>query len=212
MFLPRTFAETDPAALDWLAAHDAFATLVSVADGAPFASHIPVLLRRDADALRFDGHLARANPQWRQLAGQDALLILHGPHAYVSPASYPDPGASVPTWNYAVAHVYGTVEVFEQADALQALVAELSAKYESGLGSDWRFPDSAPDTRGELNGIVGFRLHATRTEVKYKLNQHHPAAKVRSAAAALAARPDADAQAVAALMLERLSRKEETAP
>ena len=207
MFVPRAFAESDPAALDWLVAHDAFATLVSSAGGEPFASHIPVLCRREEGRVVFEGHLARANPQWQQLAAQTALLILHGPHAYVSPSWYPDPAQSVPTWNYAVAHVYGRCEVYDEPARLQDLVAELSAKYESGIGSGWRFPEAAPDTLHELRGIVGFRLGATRIEVKYKLNQHHPEAKVRSAAAALASQPGSDAPAVGALMLDRLSRR-----
>lgn len=208
MFVPGKFAETDPAALDWLAEHDAFATLVTTADGEPFASHIPVLCRREDGVLFFDGHLARANPQWRHLKEQTALLILHGPHAYVSPSWYPDPQHSVPTWNYAVAHAYGAVEVFEDEPRLEALVAALTARYEAGIGSDWRFPEAAPATRHELRGIVGFHLRTTRVEVKFKLNQHHPAEKVRSAAAALAAQPHADARAVGALMLDRLARRE----
>jgi len=212
MFVPRKFAETDPAALDWLLAHDAFATLVSSVDGEPFASHIPVLCRRDGERTCFEGHVARANPQWQQLAGQTALLIVHGPHAYVSPSWYPDPAQSVPTWNYAVAHVYGRSEVYEDAPRLQALVAKLSAKYESAIGSGWRFPEAAPDTVHELRGIVGFRLEATRIEVKYKLNQHHPEAKVRSAAAALAAQRGDDAAAVGALMLDRLARRTGATP
>lgn len=211
MFVPAKFAEQDPAALDWLAAHDAFATLVTVADGEPYASHVPMLLERDGGAVRFHGHLARANPQWRQFGEANAMLVLHGPHSYVSPSWYPDPEASVPTWNYAVAHVYGRVRVFDDEGRLSTLVAALSAKYESAVGSDWRFPDAAPGTAHELRGIVGFVLEASRVELKFKLNQHHPAEKVERAAAALAARPEADARAIAALMRDRLARRKESA-
>ena len=207
MFIPDKFADNDPAALDWLVAHDAFASLVTVQDGAPFASHVPVRMHRDGTRVRFEGHLARANPQWRHLEGQQPLLMLHGPHAYVSPSWYPDPAASVPTWNYAVAHVQGACELITAEDELSALVAELAAHYEGKVGSDWRFPASAPATRHELRGIVGFRLEARRIEVKYKLNQHHPADKVRSAAAALALQPDADARTIGGLMLDRLERR-----
>ena len=211
MFVPARFAEHDAAALDWLAANDAFATLVTVADGAPYASHVPVLLQREGEAVEFHGHLARANPQWRQFGEATAMLVLHGPHAYVSPSWYPDPDQSVPTWNYAVAHVYGRVRVFEDEAALQAQVAALSAKYEAGVGSDWRFPDSAPSTLHELRGIVGFALRAERVELKFKLNQHHPAEKIERAAAALASQPDAGSRSVAALMLDRLARRKEPA-
>lgn len=208
MFVPAPFSENDPQALDWLAAHDAFATVVTVAEGVPFASHVPVLLRRTADQVVFEGHLARANPQWRHFAdGGEAVLVLHGPHAYVSPTWYPDPDHSVPTWNYAVAHATGPVQVYDDEPALEALVAELTAKYEAAIGSSWRYPGSAPGTRHELRGIVGFRLHARRLELKFKLNQHHPEAKVEAAAAGLAAQADARAHAVAALMRDRLARR-----
>lgn len=47
MYVPEHFKEADLARLDWLVSHDAFGTLVSTVDGAPFASHLPVLYRRE---------------------------------------------------------------------------------------------------------------------------------------------------------------------
>ncbi|HET6602637.1 MAG TPA: FMN-binding negative transcriptional regulator [Xanthomonadaceae bacterium] len=214
MFVPRHYAQDDAAALDYLLAHDSFATLVSTVAGEPFASHLPVMAHRDGGTVVFEGHMARANPQWQELAAHPALLIVHGPHAYVSPSWYPQPEHSVPTWNYAVAHAVGPVELIHERDALAALVAALAARYEDRVGSHWRFPESAPSTTHELAGIVGFRLRAQRLQVKYKLNQHHEPDKVRSAAAALARQPDPDARAVSALMLEQLARRQapETQP
>jgi transcriptional regulator len=203
MYLPRRFAETDPAALDALFQRDAFVTLVTVdADGLPFASHLPVLYRRDGERVMLEGHWARPNPQARHAGA--ALAIVHGPHAYVSPTWYADPGRQVPTWNYTVAHLHGSLEPFDDAPSLHRLVAELAAKYESVVGSSWRFPQAAPDTVDELRGIIGFRLQVQRWQLKAKLNQNHPEANIRGAAAALAAQGGQAAE-VAALMREKLA-------
>ena len=205
MYTPRYYAESDLSALDLLVAADPFATLVTVRDGAPTATHLPVLYARDGDRVVFRGHWARPNPQWRD--GGDALLILHGPHSYISPSWYPDKeeAARVPTWNYAVAHVTGRLEIFHDTDALAAIVSELSERHESANGSDWRFDPGRADLRVQLKGIVGFQMEAARIDVKFKLNQNHPEPNRRGVIAALAAKPADDARAVAALMRERLA-------
>ncbi len=190
LYAPRAFASRDLAQLDALADRYDFASLVTVADGAPFASHVPVLYRRDGERVVVTGHLARANPQAAH-AG-DALLMLHGPHAYISPAWYPDKAAQarVPTWNYAVAHLSGPLEWFDDEAALAALVAELSERHESRAGGDWRFDFDAPAERAQLRGIVGFRLHVERIDFKLKLSQNHPDANRHAVIARLDAGDD----------------------
>lgn len=209
MYLPRTFAETDPAALDALFVRDAFVTLVSTdGEGLPFASHLPVLYRRDGDAVLVEGHWSRANPQARH-AGP-VLLIAHGPHAYVSPGWYPDKesAARVPTWNYAVAHLRGELETFEDPASLADLVSRLSDRHEGAVGSDWRFEPERADHAGQLRGIVGFRLRPTRIDLKFKLNQNHPVANVRGVIAGLQALGTPGDLAVADLMAAGLARRE----
>lgn len=202
MYLPSHFAETDLAELDALLQRDAFISLISTdTDGLPFASHLPVLYQRDGDRLTLRGHWARPNPQWCHASPM--LAIVHGPHAYVSPTWYSAPEHNVPTWNYAVAHLRGRLRIFHDEIALLALVSELAAKYEQSVGSDWRFPDAAPDKRSALRGIVGFEMTVERIELKFKLNQNHPAANVRGAAAALQAQGGEPAE-VAAMMRARL--------
>lgn len=209
MYTPRHFAETDLAELDRLLARDAFVTLVTIADGLPFASHLPVLYRREGEAVSLRGHWSRANPQWRH--GGPALAIVHGPQAYISPSWYPDkvPQARVPTWNYAVAHLSGRLEVHEEPDYLAEVVADLSERHETAVGSDWRYEPDNPAQVSQLRGIVGFRLAVTGIELKFKLNQNHPEANVRAAAAALAASPREADREISALMTERLERREQ---
>lgn len=203
MYLPRAFAETDLAALDALVAADPFVTVVTAGgDGQPFASHLPVLYRRTGDAVLVEGHWAAPNPQAR---GADAaLLIVHGPHAYVSPDWYPDrdTAARVPTWNYAVAHLHGRLERFDDEPALGDLVGRMSAAFEANVGG-WRYDHARDDLRTQLRGIVGFRFVPTSIACKFKLNQNHPQANREAVADALGAQAGDDARAVAALMRER---------
>jgi transcriptional regulator len=215
VYQPKAFVESDLAALDALVDAHPFATLITTPDGEPpFVSHLPVLYRREGAKIEIRGHWSRANPQWRH-AGQ-ATLILHGPSAYVSPGWYPDKEAEarVPTWNYAVAHLRGTLEpTFEDAD-LAAIVDDLSRRFEAGvLAADpthvpWRYENDREDHRAQLRGIVGFRLRDPDVTLKFKLNQNHPAANVAAVADHLAAGDEAQ-RAVAALMRARLANRKE---
>lgn len=205
MYLPRAFDETDLAALDRLAAADAFATVVTVREGAPEVSHLPVLYARDGERVELRGHWARPNPQARHAGA--ALAILHGPHAYVSPGWYPDKetAARVPTWNYAVAHLHGRLDTFDDEASLAALVDALSVRQEAHVGGDWRFEREREELRRQLRGIVGFRFAVERIELKFKLGQNHPLANRQSVAAQLQAQDRDDSRAVAALMRERMA-------
>ena len=207
MFTPRAFVETDLAELDRLIARDAFVTLVTVADGLPFVSHLPVLYAREGEQVVMEGHWARPNPQARH-AGP-ALLIVHGPHAYVSPGWYADKeeAARVPTWNYAVAHLHGTLETTDDTARLASIVDRLSLKNEAHVGNDWRFEHDRDDHMRQLRGIIGFRFVAERIELKFKLNQNHPAANVQGAADALQRLGGEDNLEIAALMRDRLARR-----
>lgn len=205
MYLPRAFAETDLGALDRLADAYDFATLISVRDDAPTVSHLPVLYRRDGEQVELRGHWARPNPQARH-AGP-ALAILQGPHAYVSPGWYADKesAARVPTWNYAIAHLHGELQTFEDEAGLAQLVDDLSVRHEGRIGSDWRFEVEREELRRQLRGIVGFRFQVERITLKFKLSQNHPLANRENVATQLQAQDRDDSRAVAALMRERMA-------
>lgn len=204
MYLPRAFAETDLARLDALIAADPFVTLITTdADGGTHASHLPVLYRRDGDAVLIEGHWAKPNPQARH--DGEVLMILHGPHAYVSPGWYPDKeeAARVPTWNYAVVHLRGTLERYDDEQNLADLVSRLSDLFEAQAGSDWTFDPQRDDHRSQLRGIVGFRFVPQRIEMKFKLSQNHPEANRRAVIDALSRQENTDSKAVSALMQAR---------
>lgn len=207
MFSPAHFTETDLAELDALVARDNFVTLITVRDGAPVVSHLPIVYRRDGERIELIGHWARPNSQASH-AGP-ARAIVHGPHAYISPSWYPDKedAARVPTWNYAVAHLDGTLEPFDDEAALAELVDALSRQHEARVGRDWRFDHERRDLRVQLRGIVGFRLRVEKVALKFKVSQNHPEPNVRAAAEALQALPGDDPRAIAELMLDRLARR-----
>ena len=197
MYVPDHFREADLTRLDWLVSHDAFATLVSSVDGAPFASHLPVLYRRDGAQVTLTGPGARPNPQW---------LIIHGPHSYISPRWYTEPRRHVPTWNYAVAHIYGTARLVTERTALERIVVTLAEKYEGGAPDAWTLAGSDPANGAMLRGIVGFELVADEIQLKFKLNQNHPRGNVEGAIAGLKSMPADDAQDVMDLMQDALER------
>ncbi len=206
MYVPNAFVETDLSALDALIARDNFITLVTVDDGTPFISHVPVLYRRVDDAIELIGHWSRANPQSRH-AGR-ALAIVHGPDAYVSPSWYPDKesAARVPTWNYAAAHLQGDLQTFLDEAELGALVGELTRQHESRIGSHWAYEHARDDLRRQLAGITGFRLVVTDVQLKFKLNQNHPLDNRLAVAAQLAQQASQSSRDIAELMRERIPR------
>ena len=205
MYVPQAFSSQDLATLDRLVAYNAFGTLISQTGGAPFVSHLPVLYQRAERQVRLSGHWARANPQWRDIEGQRVLFILHGPHAYVSPRWYLEPEKNVPTWNYAVAHIYGRARVIQDAAELERIVTTLAARYEAAAAAPWRFESTGDAGRKRLEAIVGFELTPDEIQVKLKLSQNHSAANRRGTIAGLRAQRSAAAAEVAAWMEDLLS-------
>ena len=147
-----------------------FATVITSDGERPFASHLPVLLDEATGRLR--SHMARANPQWKQLSPEkEVLCIFHGPHAYISPSWYAD-SHTVPTWNYGAVHVYGRPALVDNPDALKQIVVDTTEKYEALMPEPWTLPLSAEELNRMLKAIVGFTIEITRVEGKFKLGQN----------------------------------------
>lgn len=203
MYIPEHFRLTDHDAIfDFMQAHG-FATVVTRHRAEPFASHLPLLIDRAAGPSgTIVGHLARANPQWTDAAGQTALVIFSGPHAYISPRWYAEPN-TVPTWNYATVHAYGRWETLDDPATVKQIVADTTAFYESPLPRPWPLDAGTPLVEGLVKQIVGFRIVIDRLEAKFKLNQNHSPARRERVIAELSKNSSDDAQAIAALMRGR---------
>lgn len=190
MYVPPPFAADRDTALSVIEQHG-FATVVTGGAGGPSASHLPLVLDRVRGCLV--GHLARANPQWRDLEAGPVLAIFHGPHAYVSPAWYEPRPEAVPTWNYVAVHVRGRARLLaEGADSIAALEL-LTARHEP---AGYRLDADAVATMSRA--IVGFTLDLDEVTAKLKLSQNRSAADHASVVAHLAASDDAGARDVAA--------------
>jgi transcriptional regulator len=207
MYIPATFRETRSEVLHALMREHSFATLISILDGALFATHIPVLLdasRGEYGTLR--AHMARANPHWRAFTptpdATESLVIFQGPHAYISPSWYLSQQA-VPTWNYTAVHAYGRPTVTTELSRVRELLEETVGTFEDGMPQPWTTAQAGEEYIANMaKGIVAFEMPISRLEGKRKLGQNRPAEDARSAAHGLQANGDEVGQVVASLMLE----------
>ena len=164
MYIPKHFEITDEGEIFAFIQANAFGQLISTVEGRLFSTHIPFLLSSEYKQLL--GHLAKPNPQWKDIDGQEVLVTLQGPHDYISPTWYSSPG--VPTWNYQAVHVYGTCRAFNDTSRLKQLVELLTAKFESAFDKPWQ-PDYQESM---LEGIVGIEIEITEIQCKFKLSQN----------------------------------------
>jgi transcriptional regulator len=208
VYVPKQFEAGDVAWCHALVRREPFAILVGVDEvGAPFATHLPVLLDESPAPLgTLVAHVARPNPQWRLFApGRPVLVVFSGAHTYVSPSWY-EQHPSVPTWNYVAVHAYGVPRIIQDPGRVRDLLERLVRAFEEGRPDPWRM-DSLPDTyvEGMMRGIVAFEIPIDRLEGKAKLSQNRPAADQARVRAALASQDDPLANQVARLMTERAS-------
>ncbi|MCD5995394.1 FMN-binding negative transcriptional regulator [Pseudomonas sp. CDFA 602] len=206
MYTPAAFNEDTLPVLHAHIDHTRLAILISQDQDGMQATHLPLLLRRDHGPYgTLYGHVAKANPQWRTMAGlADTLVIFTGDDAYVSPSYYPskaEHGKVVPTWNYTAVHAYGQAEVFTDPERLKQLLNDLTNRHESGRAQPWSIDDAPADYIAKMLGaIVGFALPIQRLEGKHKLSQNRSAEDVAGVRDGLAASTLANDQQIARLM------------
>jgi transcriptional regulator len=178
MYLPPHFREDRLDVLHEFVERHPLGALVVSTNGELTADHLPMLLARtEGTKGALHGHLARANPLWKSLAaGSEVLVIFGGANAYVSPSWYAEKaltGKVVPTWNYAVAHVRGRIEFYDDAARLRALVSALTSRHEQKQPSPWSVDDApAPYVQAQLRAIVGFEIGIRDIIGKFKASQN----------------------------------------
>ena len=204
------FEVEDPAALLAELCAVVPATLVTHGPDGFRASILPMLFDRDDGPHgTLCGHLARGNPQWREIeasmaAGGDgageALAIFDGPDAYVSPAWYEEKrltGKVVPTWNYVTVQAHGTISTIHDPDWLIPHVGRLVSRHETRRPDPWALTDAPKDyVRTQARAIVGLELRVSRVEAKAKLTQNRNEADIERTIDGLSA-GDPTEQAVA---------------
>jgi len=192
MYLPPHFEMRDLSAI-----HDSIdacglANLITWTGEQLLATPLPLLLMRNqGEHGTLIGHFAKANPHWSQPIIGEALAIFSKADAYITPSWYAtktETGKVVPTWNYETVHAYGVPEFFHDEDELLKIVTLLTRRHEQERSSRWDVNDAPSDfIRGQLRGIVGFRMRITKLEGKRKMSQNRSAQDRQGVAAGLRA-------------------------
>ncbi|MGE3539275.1 MAG: FMN-binding negative transcriptional regulator [Candidatus Tectimicrobiota bacterium] len=207
MYMPPLYREEDLGTLHTLMQQNSFATLVTQHEGAPFATHLPLALEtQEGPYGTLYGHVSRANPQWHDFETPGEVLVLfQGPHSYVSPSWY-EVELSVPTWNYAAVHAYGTPQLITDYDTCCTLLDKLVRLYESQFDNPWLFQLPADYVQKMMKGIVVFAIRITRLEGKFKLSQNRSLTDQQQVAATLQRSLDPLSREVGSLMQQRQRR------
>jgi len=194
MYLPPHFAQTQPEELHRVMRAHPLGVLVTSGPAGLDADHIPFEFDPAAGPLgTLSAHVARANTLWQRCtSGTPVMVIFRGAEAYVSPSWYPskhEARRQVPTWNYEVVHVHGTLTVRDDERFVRGLVARLTRHHEAAEPRPWKMGDSAPEfIDALLRQIVGIEIEIAALTGKAKLSQNKEARDRLHAAETLAAR------------------------
>jgi transcriptional regulator len=170
-----SFTLTDTAELKRLVRENPWATFVSNTSNGLVASHYPVILDESRDELSILSHVGRPDEQLHELGQHEMLVIIQGPHGYISSGWYDDKPA-VPTWNFVSAHLSGVPEILGDDENLDVL-ARLVDHFEDELPSPRRMRGTLQDAQYAERisyGTVGLRLTPTRIVAKQKMSQNRP--------------------------------------
>lgn len=150
-----------------------WATIVSSTPGGLVASHYPVVLEDDTgDSISLVSHVGRPDEKAHELGLHEVLVIIQGPHGYISPSWYPE-GDIVPTWNHVTAHLWGTPEILSDEENFRVL-EQLVDLFESGVAEPRSLRLDEQGARRIARGTVGLRLRVTRFDARAKLSQNRP--------------------------------------
>lgn len=227
MYLPRHFTVTDLAQITAFVDAAQSADLVTFDGTRPVSTLLPVIWDRPAELAagpdggagnatadygRLLGHIAIANDQWKTaMPGAQALAIVRGPQAYISPSWYESKarhGRVVPTWNYEAVHLTGAIAFHQDPEWLRAFVTRLTRLHEANRERPWAVTDAPPEyIDGQLRAIVGVEVTITAIEAKQKLSQNRSELDREGVVAGLRAEPGhgPGAAAIAAAMAGQLA-------
>ena len=172
MYIPAYYRNNDLSEIKSFIRQNSFATLITIRNKNPEATHIPIELVEQKDGEAFlQGHISRANQQWKSFSESNQVLaIFQGPHSYVSSSWYNH--INVPTWNYMAVHVYGKIKIIDGEDLYNSL-KDLVDRYEIISEKPIRMEELPEDMVNKyMKGIVGFRIQIEKIDGKWKLSQN----------------------------------------
>jgi transcriptional regulator len=170
MYLPKYAAVDNFDFLkDFITSHS-FGSLVTSSSNGLSANHYPFLLITEDKKTFLYTHIARSNPQWKEVANE-CLVIFSGPHAYMSPTYYVTK-LNVPTWNYTAVHAYCNAEVISDMNFEKELMKKLVHLYEEKNHTKWNYELTEDFHEKLLKAIVWIKLEVVKLEGKFKLSQN----------------------------------------
>ena len=187
-----TYLMTDVDEVKRLIRNHPWATFVSPASTGLVASHYPAILEEDRDELSIVSHFGRPDERSHELGEHEILVIVQGPHDYVSPSWYPE-GQVIPTWNHVTAHLYGTPELLSE-DENYEMLSRLTDHFEDHRPDGRHLSQDEAGTRRAAKGTVGLRMRVTRFDARAKLSQNKAPEVVDDITAHLAERNPALAE------------------
>ena len=182
--------------------------LFTAGPGGLIANHIPFLVYSEDQELGvLRAHLARGNPQWRELSAvEECLVVFQGPQSYVTPSWYAtkrETGKVVPTWNYVTVQAWGRPRIIEDAAWLRRQLDDLTASQEHRRAPPWAVSDAPePFVASQIKGIIGVEIAVSRIEGKWKVSQNRPEADRAGVVSGLTGEGEG-AEAMAALVAHR---------
>ena len=170
MYVPAHFKQDDPVELRRLMREHNFATLVTVGpDGAPFASHLPMLVEDEDRTARFS--CARTWPAPTRSGGTSTTARRRSPSSTVRTRSCirtgTTPRRTCRRGTYAVVHAYGPVRLTDDAVTTRGIAYRLVAQHTPDMR-----PIPEEYERKLLAAVVTFELRVNGLEGKYKLSQN----------------------------------------
>jgi len=163
------YVVTDPEEIKRLIRENPWATIVSNTANGLVASHYPVILE-EGDDITIVSHVGRPDEKLHELGTSEVLVIIQGPHGYISPGWY-DKGDFIPTWNHVTAHLYGTPEILSDEENFRVL-GELVHHFEDDMPHPVTLDVDEDAARRIAKGTVGLRLRVTRFDARLKLSQN----------------------------------------
>ncbi len=211
MYLPRAFAVNDSEAVRTVLREVGFGHLVTQGTEVAGLNSTPLPFLIDDELTTVRAHFARANAHWKNIDGAEALLIVPCTDAYISPRWYPSKstdGKVVPTWNYEVVHLHGTITIHDDPTWMLDMLHALTTQNEQQITDDteaWTIDDAPTDyIASRIKAIVGVSIAVTAIDAKRKLNQNKPDGDLQGSAAGLAGSMRRKDQEVGRLMFDEI--------
>ena len=167
------FVLSDVAEVARLVRENPWATIVAHTAEGLVASHYPVVLEETDDgSLSLVSHVGRPDERSLELGQGEVMVIVQGPHGYVSPGWYPAEQI-IPTWNHVTAHLWATPEILSDEENFRVL-GELVDHFERVMPEPSSLQLDEEGARRVARGTVGIRLRVTRFDARLKLSQNKP--------------------------------------